>query len=123
MSIVQQLKIRSVIGFNGKIQGALHYTPCGKYVVYPLGSFIVIKNLVTDREAFLDGHSQDVTCVGMSNNGNRLASGQMHFTGVKADVIIWDLEAAKQLLDSGNIMLGERCLLHRLKQHLGKVQD
>ncbi|RYH31397.1 hypothetical protein EON65_02715 [archaeon] len=88
-----------------------------------MGSFIVIKNLLTDREAFLDGHSQDVTCVGMSNNGNRLASGQMHFTGVKADVIIWDLEAAKQLLDSGVIMLGERCLLHRLKQHLGKVQD
>jgi cilia- and flagella-associated protein 52 len=36
---------------------------------------------------------------------------------------VWDLALAKRLLDSGNVMLGEDCLLHRLKQHLGKVQD
>lgn len=92
-------------------------------MVYPLGSFIVIKNLATEREAFLDGHSQEVSCIGISHNGTRLASGQVHFLGVKADVIIWDLEAAKQLVDQGVIMLGERTLLYRLKQHLGKVQD
>jgi WD40 repeat protein len=107
----------------GKIGGALHYTPCGKYVVYPLGSFVVVKNLQTEREAFLDGHSQEVSCIGMSHLGTKLASGQVHFSGVKADIIIWDLEAAKQLVDSGLVMMGERCLLHRLKQHLGRVQD
>jgi cilia- and flagella-associated protein 52 len=67
----------------GKISGSLHYTPCGRYIVYPLGSFIVLKDIVRDREAFLDGHTQDVSCIAMSNNGDRLASGQINFTGVK----------------------------------------
>jgi cilia- and flagella-associated protein 52 len=41
----------------------------------------------------------------------------------QADVIIWDLAKAKELLDEGTVMLGESCFMHRLKQHLGKVQD
>jgi WD40 repeat protein len=94
------LNIKSVIGFNGKlwflffarifisffvgkVAGALSYTPCGRYIVYPLGSFIVLKNLVTNKEAFFDGHTQDVSCVAMSHYGDRLASGQFHFSGVK----------------------------------------
>lgn len=71
---------------TGKVVSGLHYTPCGRYVVYPLGSFIVLKNLVNEREAFFDGHSQDVSCIAMSHNGDRLASGQVNFTGVKVSV-------------------------------------
>jgi succinate dehydrogenase/fumarate reductase-like Fe-S protein len=67
----------------GKIPRALCYTPCGKYIVYPLGSFIVLKNLVSDKEAFLDGHNQDITCMAMSHDGEKIASGQTQFTGVK----------------------------------------
>jgi WD40 repeat protein len=94
-----ELKIKSVIGFNGKVVGGLHYTPCGRYVVYSLGSFVVLKSLVNEREAFFDGHNQDVSCIAMSHNGDRLASGQVNFTGVKADVIVWDLGRAKALLE------------------------
>ncbi len=61
----------------------LHYTPCGKYLVYPLGSYVVIKNAKTGKEAFLDGHSHDVFSIAMSHGGERLASGQSHLTGVK----------------------------------------
>lgn len=106
----------------GKVPNALHYTPDGKYCVYPLGGFIVLKNLVSGKEGFFDGHTQDVSCVAMSHNGEFLASGQVHFTGVKADVIIWDLIKAKELLEGGVVMLGDSTILHRLKQHLGKVQ-
>ena len=45
------LQIQSVIGFSGKVAHSLHYTPCGRYLVYPLGSFVVLKNLVTEKEA------------------------------------------------------------------------
>lgn len=78
-----ELKIKSVIGFSGKVPGALHYTPCGKYIVYPLGSFVVVKNLKTDKEAFLDGHSHEISCLAMSNDGRTIASGQVNITGVK----------------------------------------
>lgn len=118
-----ELRIKSVIGFNGKVLRGLHYTPCGKYIVYPLGSFIVIKNVVTDREAFLDGHNNEISCVAISNDGATLASGQTNLLGVKADVIVWDLDEAKMFLDTGRVMIGEACMRYRLKQHLGKVQD
>ncbi|KAJ1434647.1 flagellar associated protein putative: flagellar associated protein [Ochromonadaceae sp. CCMP2298] len=116
------LKIKSVIGFNGKIRQALLYSPCGKYLVYPLGSFVVVKNVVSDKEAFLDGHSNEISCIAMSNDGRTLASGQLNLMGVKADIIVWDFEEAKRLLDCGTVMLGEKTTIHRLKQHLGRVQ-
>ena len=117
------LKIKSVIGFNGKVVNGLHYTPCGGYIVYPLGSFVVIKNLRTDKDAFLEGHTREVSCVTVSHDGTKVASGQVNITGVKADVVVWDLTAAKQKLDRGEVMLGESVLIHRLKQHLGHVRD
>ena len=59
------------------------YSPCGKYIVYPLGSFVVLKNVVTEKEAFFDGHTNEISCVSMSGDGNRLASGQINLMGVK----------------------------------------
>jgi len=118
-----ELKIKSVIGFSGKVHNALKYTPCGKYIIYALGSFVVIKNLKSDKEAFLDGHSNEVSCLSISHDGTRVASGQTNIIGVKADVIVWNMTDAKKLLDSGKVMIGGHCLIHRLKQHLTKVQD
>jgi cilia- and flagella-associated protein 52 len=112
-----------VIGFNGRVARSLHYTPCGKYIVFPLGSFVVIKNLVTGKEAFIDGHSNSISCITMSNDGSKLASGQVNITGVKADIILWDLDLAKLLLDQGEVMIGDTIFLYRLKQHLSRVQD
>lgn len=117
------LKIKAVIGFNGKVVNSLHYTPCGKYIVYPLGSFVVLKNVRTDKESFLEGHTRDISCVAVSHDGTKCASGQNNITGVKADVVVWDLTAAKAKLEAGEVMLGDSVLIHRLRQHLGRVQD
>ena len=42
---------------------------------------------------------------------------------MKADILVWDLELAMELLDAGEVMIGERVFMHRLKQHLSRVQD
>ena len=52
-------------------------------MIYPLGSFVVIKNVRTEKEAFLDGHSQEVSCLAVSHDGRKIASGQVNFLGVK----------------------------------------
>jgi WD40 repeat protein len=118
------LKIKSVIGFTGKIVNGLKYTPCGQYLVYPLGAFIILKNIRTDKEVFLEGHSQEISCLTISHDGTKIASGQVNIIGVKADVIVWNLTEAKRLLETAKeVMIGERCIIHRLKQHLTKVQD
>ena len=77
------LKIKSVIGFSGKVAGALNYSPCGNYMVYPLGSFVVLKNVKTDKECFLDGHSHEISCLSVSKDGKWIASGQINIIGVK----------------------------------------
>ena len=75
-----------MIPFIGKVPDALHYTPCGGYVIYPLGSFVVIKNLKTEKEAFLDAHSLEVSCIAVSKSGYRLATGQVQHHGMKVSV-------------------------------------
>jgi hypothetical protein len=77
------LQIQSVIGFSGKVPHSLHYTPCGRYLVYPLGSFVVLKNLATEKEAFIDGHTNLISCLTISEDGTKLASGQINIAGVK----------------------------------------
>ena len=77
------LRIKTVIGFNGKAPNTLSYTPCGGYLLYPLGSFVVVKNLMTERESFLDMHTYEVTCLKLSKCGTRVASGQTNIAGVK----------------------------------------
>lgn len=78
-----ELKIKSVIGHSGKVAGALKYSPCGKFIVYPLGSFVVLKHIRSEREAFLDGHSMDVTCIDISQDAKKIVSGQLQLHGVK----------------------------------------
>lgn len=118
-----ELKLKSVIGFSGTIPQGLHYTPCGQYMVYPLGSLIVIKNIGTQKESFLNGHTKEVSCIAVSHDGQKLASGQVNHLGVKADLIVWNLTNAKAYCDAGKVMIGDACLIHRLKQHISKVQD
>lgn len=68
--------------------------PDGEHIIFPLGSTIVLKNTVTNTQAFLQGHTDIVTCIALSADGTRLASGQAAAMGMKAPVIVWDVDAA-----------------------------
>lgn len=67
---------------------ALKYSNCGRYLVYPLGSFVVVKDVQSGKEAFLDGHTNEVSCISLSPDGSRLASGQKNLMGVKVNHLI-----------------------------------
>jgi WD40 repeat protein len=84
------LKIKAVIGFSGKVPGGLQYSADGKYIVFPLGTFVCVKNVKTGKEAFLDGHTSDVSCIAMSHDGSQLASGQSNLPGVKVRLIVFE---------------------------------
>ena len=111
----------AVIGFSGHVPNGLQYTPDGKYVVYPLGSIVVLKDVKKNTQAFLEGHTNDVSCLAVSHDGTKLASGQINHAGVRADALIWDLEKAKENCDAMMPSAGG-CLISRLHQHLAKVQ-
>jgi WD40 repeat protein len=117
----KELNLESVIGFNGEVPGGLQYTSCGGYVFYPLGSIIVVRNISTGKQAFLEAHTDNVSCICASKDNSYLASGQESYGTTKADVMVWDLQQTIKNCDSGVPHAGG-CLVHRLKQHIGKVQ-
>ncbi|DBA00411.1 TPA: hypothetical protein N0F65_012942 [Lagenidium giganteum] len=122
MSEIKELKLRRVIGYNGSFPNTLIYTTCGKYLIYSLGLAVVIRNLRTNAQAFLRGHTDVITCLALSNDGTRLASGQQcKSRGNKAPVIVWDLHKASEQMATNTDQSG--ALLFRLVLHMGKVQD
>ncbi|KAK3267174.1 hypothetical protein CYMTET_24255 [Cymbomonas tetramitiformis] len=104
------LPLEGVIGFGGNVKSGLLLHPDGSTLIYPLGSTIVIREKGSPKsQEFLQGHSDKVSCLALSNSGRYLASGQITYMGFCADIIIWDLE--------------ERKLLYRMSLHKVKVQS
>jgi len=106
------LELEGVIGFSGKVKHALILHPDDTHIIYPLGSTIVIKNVEdTSKQCFLQGHTDRVTCLAISNDGTTLASGQITHMGYLAEIILWDVSS-----------ISEPKLLNRLKLHKVQVQ-
>ena len=55
----------------------------GEHLIYPLGSSVVVKSIVTGALSFLAGHSSTVTAVALSKCGRYIASGQRTEMGQK----------------------------------------
>lgn len=68
----------------GKVPWGLLYHPDGNHVLYPLGSTIVVKNLRSNTQAFMQGHTDKVSCLSLSRDGRYAASGQVTNMGFKA---------------------------------------
>jgi len=78
-----RLNLAGVIGFEGGVPNGYSAHPDGTHVVYPLGSTVVIKNMKTNAQAFLQGHTDRVSCVTVSKDGRYIASGQVTAMGFK----------------------------------------
>ena len=69
------LPLESVIGFDGKVTGGLVLHPDGRTLIYPLGATVVVKELGdTFAQTFLQGHTDEVSCLTVSPDGRYLAS-------------------------------------------------
>mmetsp|Transcript_6499 Transcript_6499/g.24427 ORF Transcript_6499/g.24427 Transcript_6499/m.24427 type:complete len:620 (-) Transcript_6499:219-2078(-) len=112
------MKLHTVIGFDGTVPSGLTLHPSRQHILYPLGSTLIIKNLLEtaksgstakDSSRFLKGHNGPISCVAMSQTGRYVASGQSTHMGFKASVIIWDYESGQ--------------IVHKLQLHKVKVQS
>ena len=93
---------------TGHVANGLVAHPGGKHVIYPLGCTIITQELATKKQSFLNGHSDNVSCLACSPSGKYLGSGQVTHMGFKADVIVW--------------LFHEQELYCRLTLHRVKVQ-
>ena len=69
--------------------------PDGKHIIYPLGCTLIVKDLSSQKQTFLSGHSNNTSCLAWSPSGVYLALGQVTHMGFKADVIIWSFHEGK----------------------------
>ncbi|MCQ2818601.1 MAG: WD40 repeat domain-containing protein, partial [archaeon] len=90
--IEAELNLLSVIGYSGQVVDGLILHPDNETLIFPIGSQIVVRNVLSRQDHFLKGHNNDVSVLCLSPSGKYLATGQKTFLGFKADVIIWDLE-------------------------------
>jgi WD40 repeat protein len=106
----KDLELCGVIGFNGSIHNGLILHPADQHMIYPLGTTIVIKHLLSNSQTFLqrNGHESSVSCMNLSSSGKYLASGEETNMGFTATGIIWDIETYE--------------ILFKLNLHKGKIQ-
>lgn len=91
------LELSAVIGFSGTVTEGFILHPDNEHVIFPLGSTIVIRHIISRAQWFLRGHDQRISCLTISKSGNYIASGQQTHMGFQAVVIIWDFYRREQL--------------------------
>ena len=107
-SDAHDLELSGVIGFNGSVPHGLLLHPNDQHLIYPLGSTIVVRDLVNHTQTFLHkgGHDRAVSCMALSATGKYLASGQVTHMGFTAQVIVWNLETFEVV---------HRLMLHKVR--------
>ncbi|CAH1119873.1 unnamed protein product [Phaedon cochleariae] len=94
---VEELKIKSIIGFDGSTNNGLIVHPNGKHILYPLGNKVAVQEWSTKKQKFLVGHTNIISSIAVSKSGKYVASGQINHIGFKARVILWDFDKREML--------------------------
>ncbi len=114
----QNLKLESVIGFDGASfstapiskklisgviltgavpQGLLKH-PNGVHSIYSLGSTLVVNDASKEHgQEFLQGHTNTISCLAVSKDGQFLASGQVTHMGFQVIIRAVDWSRSKDL--------------------------
>jgi len=116
----QALELQSAIGFSGSVAHSLILHPSDKFIIYPIGSTVVIRNVEDQTDqTFLQAHTHAIKCMAISKCGNFLATGQVQHMGYLADAIIWDISGLHEDDKASRV---EPRLVHKLSLHQGMVQ-
>ena len=68
---------------TGTILNGLHVHPDRQHIIYGLGCTVIIEDINTKKQCFLQGHTNNVVCITVSNSGKYIASGQITHMGYK----------------------------------------
>lgn len=63
---VKRLEVRAIFGLNGHVGFGLHLHPDGQHIIYPLGTKIGVCNTKTNKQEFVGGHTNNVSCLDLS---------------------------------------------------------
>ena len=58
----KDIDINAVIGFSGHTYDGLLLHPDNEHIIYPLGSTVVVRHILTRSQTFLRGHDNKISC-------------------------------------------------------------
>jgi WD40 repeat protein len=88
------LQVEGSVGLNCQQPHCLKIHPSELYMIYSIGSLIVIKAVDGSPDSYLQGHSAPVCCIAVSPKGHKIASGEAFERGSeeRAALIVWDFD-------------------------------
>ena len=108
----QQLEISAVIGFKGidrshlpksliisigTVPEGLILHPDNEHLLFPLGSTVVVRHILSRTQTFLRGHDNQISYLAVSPTGKFVASGQKTFMGFQVmEILIYNFSNTKR---------------------------
>ena len=96
----KELEISAVIGYKGiylqkdnliqiiqigNVHNGLILHPDNEHIIFPLGSTIILRNIIARTQSFLRGHDNQISFVTVSPSGKYIASGQKTHMGFQVN--------------------------------------
>uniref|UniRef100_A0A665V8A7 WD repeat-containing protein 90 n=1 Tax=Echeneis naucrates TaxID=173247 RepID=A0A665V8A7_ECHNA len=86
------IKLKAVIGYNGNGRGNMVWSPDLGVFAYSCGSVVVVEDLHTGCQRHLQGHSDEISCLAVSNDAQTVASASGGNNGSRSTICIWDVQ-------------------------------
>ncbi|XP_035829418.1 WD repeat-containing protein 90 [Aplysia californica] len=85
------LRLRSVIGYNCHGRNNMSWHPDTGLFAYTAGCVIVIEDLNSGDQKYLQGHMEEVNCLALSHSGRTLVSASPTHRDVPCQMCVWDI--------------------------------
>ncbi|XP_053269712.1 WD repeat-containing protein 90 isoform X1 [Pleuronectes platessa] len=86
------IKLKAVIGYNGNGRGNMVWSTDQGLFAYSCGCVVVVEHLHTGCQRHLQGHSEEISCLAISNDAQKMASAAGGSNGSRSLVCIWDVQ-------------------------------
>ncbi|KAM9424099.1 WD repeat-containing protein 90 isoform 2-T2 [Pholidichthys leucotaenia] len=87
------MKLKAVIGYNGNGRGNMVWSPDQGLFAYSCGCLVVVEHLHSGSQRHLLGHTEEVSCVALTNDSQTLASASVGSSSSKSVICIWDIQS------------------------------
>uniref|UniRef100_A0A7N5ZRL7 WD repeat-containing protein 90 n=1 Tax=Anabas testudineus TaxID=64144 RepID=A0A7N5ZRL7_ANATE len=86
------IKVKAVIGYNGNGRGNMVWRPDQGLLAYSCGCVVVVEYLHTGCQRHLHGHSEEISCLAVTNDAQTVASAAGSSNEQKSLICIWDVQ-------------------------------
>ncbi|KAM9716313.1 WD repeat-containing protein 90 [Menidia menidia] len=86
------LTLKAVIGYNGNGRGNMVWSPDQGLFAYSCGCVVVVEYLHTGSQRHFKGHSEEISCLAVTNDAQTLVSAAGSGNGSRSLICVWDVQ-------------------------------